>query len=64
MDFLWKFFFCFKICKIVVIVDELNRISIEGLFGFVVDYMVCLLFDIFMFIFEGFSNFVNNLLGY
>lgn len=45
---------------------ELKRISTEGrgLLGPAVDYMVCLLSDIFVPTYDGPSNFANNLLGH
>lgn len=64
MDPLRKFFPRLKTRKTVATADELNRISTEGLLGPAVDYMVCLLSDIFMPTFEGPSNFANNLLGH
>jgi len=50
----------------VATTGELNRISIEGkgLLGPAVDYMVCLLSDIFMPTYDGPSNFANNLVGH
>jgi hypothetical protein len=50
----------------VATADELNRISAEGkgLLGPAVDYLVCLLSDIFMPTYDGPSNFANNLLGH
>lgn len=50
----------------VATAEELNRISTEGkgLLGPAVDYMVCLLSDIFMPTYDGPSNFANNLLGH
>lgn len=43
--------------------DELLENS-QGLVGSAVDYMVCLLSDIFMPTYDGPSNFANNLLGH
>jgi hypothetical protein len=50
----------------VATADEVNRISTEGkgLLGPAVDYMVCLLSDVFMPTYDGPSNFANNLLGH
>lgn len=46
--------------------EELAAVSTEGrgLLGPAVDYMVCLLADIFMPTYDGPSNFANNLLGH
>lgn len=46
--------------------NELRKISAEGRgsLGPAVDYMVCLLSDIFMPTYDGPSNFANNLLGH
>ncbi|CAI0380226.1 unnamed protein product, partial [Linum tenue] len=43
--------------------EELSTKS-QGLLGSAVDYMVCLLADIFMPTYDGPSNFANNLLGH
>ncbi|CAB4262975.1 unnamed protein product [Prunus armeniaca] len=43
--------------------DELAE-NTQGLLGSAVDYMVCLLSDIFMPTYDGPSNFANNLLGH
>ncbi|XP_061990404.1 O-fucosyltransferase 1 [Rosa rugosa] len=43
--------------------DELPE-NTQGLIGSAVDYMVCLLSDIFMPTYDGPSNFANNLLGH
>ncbi|KAB2623131.1 hypothetical protein D8674_025313 [Pyrus ussuriensis x Pyrus communis] len=43
--------------------DELSE-NTQGLLGSAVDYMVCLLSDIFMPTYDGPSNFANNLLGH
>ncbi|CAA2960629.1 Uncharacterized protein At1g04910 [Olea europaea subsp. europaea] len=43
--------------------DELAK-NTHGLLGSAVDYMVCLLADIFMPTYDGPSNFANNLLGH
>ncbi|KAJ9541603.1 hypothetical protein OSB04_028109 [Centaurea solstitialis] len=43
--------------------DELKD-NTQGLLGSAVDYMVCLLSDIFMPTYDGPSNFANNLLGH
>lgn len=50
----------------VATADELKRISAEGkgLLGPAVDYMVCLLSDVFMPTYDGPSNFANNVLGH
>lgn len=63
MKFFRFFFFWFENYNIVDISGQLVK-NIRGLVGSVVDYMVCLFVDIFMFIYDGLSNFVNNLLGY
>lgn len=42
---------------------ELNE-NTQGLLGSAVDYMVCLLSDIFMPTYDGPSNFANNLMGH
>lgn len=43
--------------------DEMAEIS-QGLVGAAVDYMVCLLADVFMPTYDGPSNFANNLMGH
>ncbi|XP_076913160.1 O-fucosyltransferase 1-like [Bidens hawaiensis] len=47
-------------------VDSSNELkdNTQGLIGSAVDYMVCLLSDIFMPTYDGPSNFANNLLGH
>ncbi|KAK2999548.1 hypothetical protein RJ639_023608, partial [Escallonia herrerae] len=47
-------------------VDSSNELgeNTQGLLGSAVDYMVCLLSDIFMPTYDGPSNFANNLLGH
>lgn len=47
-------------------VDSSNELTdnTQGLLGSAVDYMVCLLSDIFMPTYDGPSNFANNLLGH
>ncbi|KAJ7541519.1 hypothetical protein O6H91_10G063900 [Diphasiastrum complanatum] len=50
----------------IATVDELGAVNAEGrgLLGPAVDYMVCLMADIFMPTYDGPSNFANNLLGH
>ncbi|XP_077250680.1 O-fucosyltransferase 1-like isoform X2 [Tasmannia lanceolata] len=48
----------------VVPAEELEENNAQGLVGAAVDYMVCLLADIFMPTYDGPSNFANNLMGH